>query len=194
MVLERYFENNSIITNKKAEELGIQRHTLSKLVKEGKIERIKSGVYKKTNELVDDFVLISYNNNLVFSHQTALFLHDLSDRVPNIFHISVLQGYNVEHIKKTYENIQPHYVKKERFDIGVATTATPIGNMVKVYDKERTIVDIVLSRKNIDKQIYTYALQKYFKDKNKNVRNLIKYSKIFGIEETIRKYMEVLSW
>ena len=192
--LEEYFKDNSIITNKQAESIGIKRHTLSNLAKKGKLERIKGGVYQKKGGIIDEFVLISCKNDrIIFSYQTALFLHDLSDRTPNVFHISVPQGYNASHIKKRYSNVNIHYVKKESFEIGVTTASTPLGNEVKVYDKERCICDIVLDEKNIDKQIFIDALHKYFSGKDKNMRRLIKYSRRFGIEESVRKYMEVLT-
>lgn len=57
---------------------------------------------------------------------------------------------------------------------------------------ERCICDIVSERKSIDKQIFIDAMTGYFKSKDKNIRNLIKYSRILGIEDEIRKYMEVL--
>lgn len=45
----------------------------------------------------------------------------------------------------------------------------------------------------MDKQIFTDAIKRYFKSNNKNLRLLIKYSRLFKIEYEIRKYMEVLS-
>ena len=68
---------------------------------------------------------------------------------------------------------------------------TAFGNEVKCYDRERTICDIVPERKRIDKQIFIDAMIRYFIQR-KNIRNLIKYSRILGVEEEIRKYMEVL--
>ena len=57
---------------------------------------------------------------------------------------------------------------------------------------ERCICDIVLGRKSIDKQIFINAMTGYFENQDKNIRNLIKYSKILGIEDEIRKYAEIL--
>jgi len=99
--LKEYFKENPVIMNKDAENIGIGRYVLSDLASQGKIERIRPGVYQKSGEILDDFILISSNREgVVFSHQTALYLHDLSDRIPNIFNISVPQGYNASHIKK----------------------------------------------------------------------------------------------
>ena len=129
---------------------------------------------------------------MVFSFHTALYLLGFSDRTPNVFHISVPQGYNTGHIKRKFSNIKVHYVKIDFFDLGISKTKTPLGSSVKCYNMERCICDIVLERKSVDKQIFIDAMTGYFKSKDKNIRNLIKYSRILGIEDEIRKYTEVL--
>ena len=57
---------------------------------------------------------------------------------------------------------------------------------------ERCVCDIVWGRKSIDKRIFINAMAGYFKNQAKHIRNLIKYSKILGIEDEIRKYAEIL--
>ncbi|KGF07656.1 transcriptional regulator [Tissierellia bacterium S7-1-4] len=192
--LKEYIQENLIITNKEAEKLGYTRRNLSELTKRGQIERLRPGLYQLKGKVIEDFVLISSNSNrIIFSHQTALYLHDLYDRTPNVFHISVPQGYNASHIKKRYEDLQVHYVKKELYELGKAEIKLPQGNLIPVYDIDRTICDIIIDREKIDKQIFTEAIKRYFKSPNKNLRRLIKYSRLFNIEDEIRKYMEVLS-
>ena len=192
--LKDYIQENLVITNKEAEELGYTRHNLSELTKSGQLERLRPGLYQLKGKVIDDFVLISSNSNrIIFSHQTALYLHDLSDRTPNVFHISVPQGYNASHIKNRYEHLQVHYVKKDLYELGKTEIKSPQGNLIPVYDIDRTICDIIIDREKIDKQIFTDALKRYFKSQNKNLRRLIKYSRLFKIEDEIRKYMEVLS-
>lgn len=191
--LEKYFLDSPIITNKEAEQLGIKRHTLAAFAKKGTIERVKNGVYKKKDAIDDEFASISLNSsNLVFSFQTALYLLGFSDRTPNVFHISVPQGYNAEHITRKFSNIKVHYVKKEFFNIGMSSVKTPLGSYVKCYDIERSICDIVLWRKSIDKQAFVDAIRSYFTSKNKNLRKLITYSKVLNVEDEVRMYIEVL--
>lgn len=191
--LKKYIQENLVITNKEAEELGYSRHDLSELTKSGQLERLRPGLYQLKGKVIDDFVLISSNSKrIIFSHQTALFLYDLSDRIPNVFHISVPQGYNASHIKKRYEDLQVHYVKKDLYELGKTEIKSPQGNLIPVYDIERTICDIIIDREKIDKQIFTEAVKRYFKSKNKNLRRLITYSRQFKIEDEIRKYLEVL--
>ncbi|EEW52363.1 type IV toxin-antitoxin system AbiEi family antitoxin domain-containing protein [Lactobacillus iners] len=192
--LKEYIKENIVITNKEAEKFGYTRYNLSELTKSGQLERLRPGLYQLKGKVIDDFVLISSNSNrIIFSHQTALYLHDLSDRTPSVFHISVPQGYNASHIKKRYEDLQVHYVKKDLYEIGKTEIKSPQGNLIPIYDIERTICDIIIDRKKIDKQIFTDAIKRYFNSNNKNLRRLIKYSRLFKIEDEIRRYMEVLS-
>lgn len=193
-LLKQYIKENSTITNKEAEDLGYSRYNLQVLTNAGKLKRLRPGLYQVKDELVDDFVMIaSKSKRIIFSYQTALYLHDLSDRTPNVFHISVPQGYNASHIKKRNDNIQVHYIKKDIHELGVTEINTPLGNKVLVYNLERTICDLIVDREKIDKQIFIDGITRYFKSDKKDLRQLIKYSRVFGIEEDVRKYMEVLS-
>ncbi len=192
--LKEYIQENLVITNKEAEDLGYTRHNLSELTENGQLERLRPGLYQLKGKVIDDFVLISSNSNrIIFSNQTVLYLHDLSDRTPNVFHITVPQGYNASHIKKRYEDLQVHYIKKDLYEIGKAEIKSTQGNLIPVYDIDRTICDIIIDREKIDKQIFTEAIKRYFKSSNKNLSRLIKYSRLFKIEDEIRRYMEVLS-
>lgn len=173
--------------------MGYSRHTLSELEKKGELKRLRPGVYQANDAAPDDFAFIASNSErIIFSHQTALYLHDLSDRTPGTFHITVPQGYNAAHIRRRYENLQVHYVKKERHELGRSDMRTPAGNRVAVYDMERTICDLIMDREKTDKQIFIDAMRRYFKASNKNVIRLIKYSRALNVEDELRKYMEVL--
>lgn len=188
-----YLENNNFITTKQAKYLGVKRHTLSNMVKSGEIIRSKRGVYSTKDTLLDDFYLIQVNNkNVIFSHSTALYLNGYSDKIPHVIHLTVPQGYNVGHLDKEEERMIFHYVKEEVFNIGEVEIETFFGNKVRVYDLERCICDIISDRKKTDKQIFTQALKEYFSSAEKDLRKLIKYSRLFKVENEVRKYIEVL--
>jgi len=55
----------------------------------------------------------------IFSHDSALFLHDLTDRVPLQNTVTVKSGYNTENIKKSGAKV--YMVKKELYEFGLTT-------------------------------------------------------------------------
>ncbi|NLD10317.1 type IV toxin-antitoxin system AbiEi family antitoxin domain-containing protein [Aminicella lysinilytica] len=186
-------ESNGIIKTSQIEEEGLSRTILKKYVDDHLLVRESQGIYTLNNAMKDEYkVLQARSQRMVFSYGTALYLHGMSDRVPHIIDVTVPQGYNASRIKRENSNVRFHYVGNELWDMGLVAVNTPLGNSVIVYDKERCICDLIHSKRNIDKQLYTQAIKEYFGG-NYNLRKIIKYSKRFGIEEIVRSYLEVLS-
>lgn len=184
-------DNNGYITTKQVKKANISTVCLTRLIKKNKLERISRGFYAVSNSFCDDYYKYQLKSkNCVFSHATALYFYDLSDRTPIYFDMTVPYGYNGSLSKD--KNISLHYVKKEVLDLGVTYITSPFGMKIKVYDLERTICDIVKARNHMDKEIFTKALQRYVKLKNKDLFKLMKYAKILKIDKKITEYMEVL--
>ena len=75
-------------------------------------------------------------------------------------------------------------------DAGVEYSTEQVAE-IKLYDKERCLCDLIRNKEQMDMQLYTQAIKDYFKA-NPNNRKLLKYGKLFGIEDKIRTYIEVL--
>ncbi len=184
--------NNGFIQTAQIEELGISRPMLKKYSVAGKLERIRKGLYILAGELPDEYALLQLRSKYaVFSYGTALFLWNLSDRVPHVYDITLPRGANINSLKKDVSNLRCHYVQQEVYEIGITEIRSPQGATVKVYDRERCICDLIRDKDHVDMQLFTHAIKDYFKSKPNN-RKLLKYGRIFGIEEKIRTYMEVL--
>ena len=169
----------------------INYYYVSTLVKEKKIYRVSSGYYILTNGYVDNFyVVLSKCKKAVFSHATALYLHNLSDRVPLIYDVTVPYGYG--NCYKNEKNIVLHYNKVEYIDLGVMEVESPFKMNLKVYDIERTICDIIKNKNKMDIDIFTKALQRYAKMNCKDLQKLMKYAKLLGVDKKVREYMELL--
>ncbi len=65
-------------------------------------------------------------------------------------------------------------------------------NSVMAYDMERTICDIIRSRKDIEIQVFTDALKMYARRKDKNLNILMRYAQQFRVQNILRRYLEVL--
>lgn len=187
-------ENNAgIVTTKQIEAAGIYRGVIKNFVDDGKLIKESKGLYSIADEIPDEYALLQKRSEkMVFSYGTALHLWGMSDRVPHNISVTVPQGFNCTRIKKNNINTDFHYVKKDVWDIGITYTDTGMGNKVILYDKERCICNIVMMKENIDKQIYVQAIKEYFKS-DYEIKRLLKYAKIFRIEENIRDYIDVLT-
>lgn len=184
-------ENNGYITTKELKSLNINRTFLSNLVNNGKLERVGVGVYKLPEYPIDNFYILSQSSkNMCFSYATSLYLHNMSDRIPLIYDITVPYNYSGSLLKN--KNVLLRYVDDDIFELGIANINTVNNLTVQCYDLERTICDIIKDKNRMDKEIYAKALKEYARSKNKNILKLIKYAKKMNIEEEVVQLMEVL--
>ena len=181
---------NGIITTRKISELGIRRSALTELTESEDLVRCSRGVYMVADEWEDEFFLLQkrYSRG-VFSHATALYLLGYSERVPISFHMTFINNYNSFSLKE--ENVTVTRVIPNNFELGITTATTPSGNIVKVYNVERCLCDMVKGAGS-DIQTVQYAMKKYAASKDKDVNRLMQYAKQLRVEKKIRNYMEVL--
>ena len=181
---------NGYLTTKDVNDNNIPRFYLTKLIKEGKIERVSRGVYIKKNELVDEFVILqSKSKNAIYSNTTALYLHGFSNRIPIKYDITINSGYNGSLQKK--DNVNLFYTKRELLELGVINYKLDSGNIIRVYDLDKTICDIIKNKKKIDAEIFNKAIREYFYSKKKNTLKLYEYAKKMNIYNKVRDTFEV---
>ena len=153
--------------------------------------RISRGYYGLPTYIEDEYYKIaSKSKNAIFSMTTALYLHNLSDHTPLVFHISLPAGYSGTLQKE--KRVVINYIKRDLLDLGVIEMTSPFGMNIKVYDVERTICDIIKYKNKVDAEIFRKALKNYIKSKNKNLSKIAKYAKIMNIEKKVSEYMEFL--
>jgi predicted transcriptional regulator of viral defense system len=183
-------KNNGLILTKELKKENIPREYLSIFLEEDKLERIKRGVYTTPDTFSDEMYIIQQKNTrLIYSHETALFLHDLSDRDPLEYTATVPYGYHNPYLKD--ENIKVHTVKKELHLLGVMEKETIYGRKIRVYNKERTICDILKDRNNMDISTVNEAIRKYLTGKGKDIHLLLDYGVELKISSVLRKYLEM---
>ena len=190
--IEKMIENNNgYLFTKDISEYGISKSYLSEFVKKRGLERVAHGVYIDADTWYDELYILSLRNSkAVFSHETALYIHGLTEREPLETHVSVPYAYNAKHLRD--KQICVHQVKDDLYEMGLTKAETNCGNRVAVYDLERTVCDMVKTRDKKDPQMFLYAIKEYSKLKNKNIVNLMRYAERMGVENEVRMYMEVL--
>lgn len=183
--------NNGVVTSAMVKRENISQGILKHLCDFGRLEKTARGVYVLLNSWEDEFINLQLRfKKGVFSHETALFLHDLTDRTPLDFHMTFPTSYNLTMAKK--HNIRCHQSKLENYCNGIITIKNPSDNEVKVYCVEKTLCDILTKRSKTDIQIITAAFKIYKDFNKKNIPLLSQYAKELHVEDKVRSYLEVL--
>ena len=170
---------------------GISKPVFYQFVQSRGLEQAAHGIYLSKDAWVDAMYLLHLRcPQAVFSHETALFFHDLTDREPLAYSITVKTGYNPTRLKD--EGVQVFTIKAELHEVGLTTAQTPFGHDVPVYDMERTICDVLRSRSPIEMQTFQDAWNAYARRKDQDLRTLVRSAKLFRVEKILRQDLEVL--
>lgn len=184
-------QNGNTITTAEANAAGISNERLRQLVKRGVLERPAFGIYVLPHDFVDRMYATQQRRpKIIYSHETALFLHDLTDRDPISYSVTVPTGYNT--VKLREEGFTVYTIKRDLHTVETTEAETMFGHTVRVYTMERTICDCLRSRSRMDVILLTDALRRYVRRKDKNLNTLMKMAKTFRVEQPLRHYMEVL--
>ena len=184
-------DQNGILFTSDLLRYGIPRTYLSILEKNGEVQRISRGVYSVVGYLVDEMVVIQARyKGALFSHETAAYLLDLTDRAPLFYSVTVPSGYNATSLRTM--GMKVYFVNRKLYRLGSITLKSPHGNDIKTFNLERTVCDILRSRNHIDIQQVNELSKRYVKEKEKNLDQLYNYARQFKIQKIVREYIEVL--
>ena len=183
--------NNGMLTTTMATKNGISRGILGYMAKQGTLLRVSRGVYTLPDVWDDEFLNLQTRfKRGIFSHETALFLWNLTDRTPIAYHMTFPTNYNLSNPR--LEGVRCAQTKPAFYDLGISKAQTPAGNFVRCYSAERTLCDILRPYHTADIQIITDAFRRYTSGQQKNIPLLSDYANKLGVAQKIRTYLEVL--
>ncbi|MBS6295464.1 MAG: type IV toxin-antitoxin system AbiEi family antitoxin domain-containing protein [Dialister sp.] len=188
---EEIVDDSGILLTKNAIEAGISKHALYNFIRNNGFEKAAHGVYASPETWKDENYILSLRcPQGALSHDEALYYHGLTDREPLQKTITIYTGYGTS--RMVADGIKVFTVKKELLDIGKEIVKTSYGHDIPLYNRERTICDLIRSRNRFEIQDFQTALKTYIMGKNKNLNRLMEYAKLFHVDKKIREYMEVL--
>ena len=186
-------EKKGVLTTKDAVALGVTKPSFLRFVERNGYERVAHGIYLSPDAWLDEMYVFSLRSPLiVFSHDSALDMHNMTNRVPVKHTVTVPTGYNPSRLTANFDRIKVYTVKKELYSLGIMESETMYGHTVKVYNPERTVCDIVRSRNGIEAQTFDDALKRYVERRGRNIPRLMQYARAFHIDKILTMYLRVL--
>lgn len=184
-------QNNGIVSSGEATAAGIARRELSEAVERGKLIRIARGVYALPDAWEDEFALAQHRfARGIFSHETALYLHGFTDRVPDAMTMTFPRGYNTRNARDA--GIDARTVTTGLYPAGTAEARTPYGNAVFAYCPERAICDLFRSTSSPDLQLAIPSIRAYLSGEERNTVRLMEYARLMKVEAKVRPYVEAM--
>lgn len=184
-------QNNGFLKSCEAVAAGISRPYFREYVRRRGLKRVAHGLYMSQDAWEDGmYVIQTRYPQAVFSHETALYLLNLAEREPLRYSITLKAGTNASGL--TSQGVKVYKIRESLFYEGIAEARSPAGQALRVYNPERTICDLIRSRRHIEIQDVQSAFREYVQRKNKNIPLLMRYANALSVEKTVRQYLQVL--
>ena len=169
----------------------IHSDTIRRMIDEGKIEKIKAGLYKLSDmPLKSNQVMIDINMAMpkaVVCLHSALAYYELTTAVPD--RIMVALSRTEKPARFTYPPTQVFYFSINNYETGKKVVKTLNGNF-QIYSNEKTIVDCFRYRNKLGKDVAIEGLRNYFDNKNYDVNKLINFAKQGRMFKVMNPYVE----
>lgn len=151
---------------------------IKKLLLEKQIFKLERGVYSDTENVNYLEVLNKKYPNAVFTMNSAFYYHNLTDVVPEKEYLALRR----DSTKINDERVKTIYYQDKLFDIG-KTILEVNGINIKIYDKERMLIELIRNRKSIGFDYYKEIIGNYREISDTlNVRKITEYINKFTVE------------
>jgi predicted transcriptional regulator of viral defense system len=192
---ENLIKSDIIFTNDDFLEKDISKDFMNELIKDGVLEEVYSGVYIRTDSYVDDFLVRQMIlPKGIYSNETALYLHDLTDKFPYTVWMNFPVGFKLPknvpgYLQNTVvRQVSERYLNLEIIDVPVSASK----HSIRVYSKEKTLCDIVKKKNVVEQEIVNKAFKCYLSSKERDIGKLMQVAKKMRAEKQVRTIVEVL--
>ncbi|MBN4062978.1 MAG: hypothetical protein COA82_10825 [Alkaliphilus sp.] len=191
IIYNEFSKHGGVLKTSELNLIGLTSRQIKKLQVDGFITKIKHGYYELADRICPEEVIIArlFPQAVIFL-ESALIYYGYTDRVPSSWQIAVDRNSEKSQYKITYPPIEPFYIEPKFLKVGINAIKVR-GVTVNIFDRDRTICDVLRYKNKLEREVFSNAIQRYVKDQNKNVRKLLKYAEIFHIKKKVQTYIGV---
>lgn len=145
-----------ILTYQQCIEIYGSDYSIKKMIKNGKLYQQGKGIYsdKQFCSMLD--VIAAKYPQAVFSGRSAYYYHGLTDEIPEKYYISTKRS--ATRIKNS--KIKQSFASDDIYDFGIETIRYQ-GSDIRIYSKERLLVDLIRFRAKYPMDFYKGVIRAY---------------------------------
>ena len=185
--------NQKYYTTSELKNMGYSYYKISQMKENGQLYRINRTTYENLSYKGDenDFInAVAYVPDGVICLISAARYYELTNFLPNVIDVAIDRKKKVSTLHD-WPQIKIFYFDHSRMYTGV-TEITEGGDSFRIFDIEKTVIDIIYYRNKVGIAETSEVLRSYLKRKDRQIDRLYTYAKMLRCESIVRTYLEVL--
>lgn len=172
---------------------GFSYYKINQMVEQGILIKLNKKYYENTNfngEESDFYYAYAFAPNGVICLLSAAVYYNLSTYRPDAIDIAIPRKAKISTLPD-WPELNVCYFTDERFEVGIEIIEDG-NNRFRIYDIEKTVVDIVFYRGKIGIEETREVLTTYLRRSDRNLNRLLRYAELLKCGDVMKKYLEVL--
>ena len=175
------------------QEIGLSYYKINKMVEQRLLSKLNNKMYENTNFSGDDSdfaVAMAYAPKGVVCMLTAARYYGLTNYLPDAVDLAIERDMKVSTLPD-WPRLHLWYFQPMRYETGIVTSQDESGAF-RIYDIEKTVVDILYYRNKIGIEETGEILKNYLSRADRNLPVLHRYAEKLGCGKILGTYLEVL--
>ena len=186
-------EDQMIFSVEELKAAGFSHYKINQMVDDGTLLKLNKKYYENMNyqgEESDFYYVSAYAPKGVVCLMSAASYYNLTTYRPDSIDVAIQRKSKVSTMPD-WPTLSVYYYANDRFEIGVKTIRDG-KNQFKIYDIEKTVVDIVFFREKVGIEETKEILVNYLRRKDRNLNRLLRYAEMLKCGDIMKTYLEVL--
>jgi predicted transcriptional regulator of viral defense system len=184
--------NGGVVKTGVFQKAGFHNSYLAELMREGVLVRLKSGLYisAESQSVSGFYETLLALPKAVICLASALAFYELTTYEPPAVHVAIPR--NDRTLPPEYPPVRIFSFSGQRFSIGQSLINIE-NHEISIYDREKTICDIIRFRRIIGQDIVNEALRNYLHGPQSAPDKLIRYARQLKVEGPVLNHLRLIS-
>ncbi len=172
---------------------GFSYYKINQMVEQGMLIKLNKKYYENANfdgEESDFYYAYAFVPEGVVCLLSAAVYYNLSTYRPEAIDVAIPRKAKVSTLPD-WPELNVCYFTNDRFDTGIKTVEDG-NNRFRIYDIEKTVVDVVFYREKVGIEETKEILINYLNRGDRDLNRLIRYAELLKCGDVMKKYLEVL--
>ncbi len=185
--------NQMIFSSQELRNMGFSYYRINQMVEQGMLTKLNKKYYENVGfdgEESDFYYVYAYVPDGVVCLLSAAVYYNLSTYRLEAIDVAIPRNGNVSTLPD-WPELKVCYFTDDRYYTGIEIIEDG-KNRFRIYDIEKTVVDIVYYREKIGIEETKEVLTSYLRRSDRNLNRLIRYAEMLKCGNTMKRYLEVL--
>ena len=186
-------DDQMIFSIEELKKAGFSHYKINQMVEDGTLLKLNKRFYENTKyqgEESDFYYVSAYAPKGVVCLMSAAAYYNLTTYRPDAVDVAIQRKAKISTMPD-WPTLSVYYYADERFETGIRNVQEG-KNQFRIYDIEKTVVDIVFYREKIGIEETKEVLINYLRRSDRDLNRLLRYAELLKCSDVLKTYLEVL--